>query len=309
MDVRSIVNIIDAIEDENSIYLIEPISELAGFFLHQKCLLYVAKDIDGYTYEEIETEYLRLQTHVHISAVENDQTFEDGEYNIIVYKGRLTDNNIESFAQVCVAHANNTEELKFKDFFYSLISLFQLPSNQSYKNAIGLYGELKFMQFTVERFNHDISNSWHKRGSYSQYDFSNGEKSIEVKTTTSEQRTVEIKHQQIFGENPCWLANVVCEQYENGETIEEVIAAMHMDKRAFNSINFSINLAKELKRVSQNDVRDIRFRLNNIQLFDSQKVNPFDIVPDTVEKLQYRLDLSSAEEMKESLVNELISEF
>lgn len=309
MDICSIVNAIETIEDESSIYLINPISKTAGFFTYQKCLLYVVKDTNNYTYEAIETEFLQLQTHVHIRAVENDQTFKDDEYNIITYKNKLNDSNLESFVQLCIAHANNMDEIKFKEFFYSLISLFQLPSEQSFKNAIGLYGELKFMQFAVERYNHDISNSWHKRGSYSQYDFSNEEMSIEVKSTTSEQRSIAIKHQQIFGEHPCWLAIVICERYENGETIEEVISDMCRDMKSYKSINFSINLAKELKRVSANDVKETRFSVCEIQLFDTKKINPFGTVPDTIDNLEYRLDLSGKEEISASLVETLISEF
>jgi hypothetical protein len=255
MDIENIKAQIQPITDTSSIYLLEALTKAAGFFATDGKLLYIAKDIYEYTYEGIETDYLKLQTHVRISSVKNNQTFSDDYYNIIIYKGNLDDSNISSFIQLCTIHANNSDDLNFKEFFYSLISLFQLPAEQAFKNAVGLYGELKFMQYAKERTKIDISTFWHKSGSYSQYDFSNGESNIEIKTTMSDNSEVTIKHQQIFGDHPCTLVAINCEQYENGETIAEVIAAMYADSDAFNGMNFSINLAKELKRVSIVDVK------------------------------------------------------
>lgn len=235
-----------------------------------------------------------------ISSVKNNQTFSDDYYNVIIYKGNLDDSNISSFIQLCTIHANNSDDLNFKEFFYSLIALFQLPAEQAFKNAVGLYGELKFMQYAKERTRVDISTSWHKSGSYSQYDFSNGESSIEIKTTMSDNSEVTIKHQQIFGDHPCTLVAINCEQYENGETIEEVIAAMYADPDAFNGMNFSINLAKELKRVSIVDVKEIRFGVRQIQFFAAEDINPFPVIPDVVNKLSYKLDISELNSLSET---------
>ena len=190
--------------------------------------------------------------------------------------------------------------MNFKEFFYSLISLFQLPAEQAFKNAVGLYGELKFMQYAKERTKIDISTFWHKSGSYSQYDFSNGESNIEIKTTMSDNSEVTIKHQQIFGDHPCTLVAINCEQYENGETIAEVIAAMYADSDAFNGMNFSINLAKELKRVSIVDVKEIRFGVKQIQFFAAEDINPFPVIPDAVNKLSYKLDISELNPLSET---------
>lgn len=292
MDILNIKNHVESITDTTSIYLIEVLTNSAGFFANDGKLLYIAKDIYGYPYEGIETDYLKLQTHARISSVKNNQTFCDDYYNIIIYKGNLDDSNISSFIQLCSIHANNFDDLNFKEFFYSLITLFQLPTEQAFKNAVGLYGELKFMQYATDRKNIDISKSWHKSGSYSQYDFSNGVSSLEIKTTMSDNSEVTIKHQQIFGDHPCTLVVINCKQYENGETIEEVISAMYSDPNAFNGINFSINLAKELKRISINDVKEIRFGVKQIQFFAVEDINPFPLIPDIVSKLNYRLDVS-----------------
>lgn len=219
MDSVELVNLLNSIDDLNGIYLLESLNSESGFFASDNQLSYISLDTYGYPYEGIDTDYLRLQTHVRISAVENNQTYPDDYYNIIIYKGDLEDSNLESFVQLCRIHAENADELNFKDFFYSLITLFQLPAEQGEKNAIGLYGELKFMQRAFVEYGSDISELWHRKGSYSQYDFSNGEKCLEVKTTLSDQAEVSIKHDQIFSDHPCFLVVVNCDRYENGETI------------------------------------------------------------------------------------------
>lgn len=309
MDIEKLKVQIESITDTSSIYLLDALTENAGFFANDGKLLYIAKDIFGYPYEGIETDYLKLQTHVRISSVKNNQTFSDDYYNVIIYKGNLDDSNISSFVQLCSIHANNSDDLNFKEFFYSLIALFQLPAEQAFKNAVGLYGELKFMQYAKERTNIDISTSWHKSGSYSQYDFSNGNSSIEIKTTMSDSSDVTIKHQQIFGDHECTLVAINCEQYENGETIEEVIASMYSDPNAFNSMNFSINLAKELKRVSIVDVKEIRFGVRQILFFAAEDINPFPSIPDAVSKLNYKLDISELNPLSETASDSILKTY
>lgn len=309
MDITNIKSQVRSITDLASIYLIEALSEIAGFFANDGRLLYVSKDIYNYPYEGIETDYLKLQTHVRISAVKNNQTFEDDYYNIIIYKGSIDDTNLESFVQLCSIHSINADELNFKDFFYSLIALFQLPAEQSFKNVVGLYGELKFMDYVFRQTHRDISNSWHRSGSYSQYDFSNGDQSIEIKTTLSDNSNISIKHAQIFGDHPCHLVAIICEQYENGETVEELISSLYSNPSAFNGVNFSINLAKELKRVSMKDVKELRFDIKDILFFSTNEINPFSYIPDNVSALSYKLDISELNPLSEMDSLTLIKQF
>ena len=84
MDIENIKAQIQPITDTSSIYLLEALTKAAGFFATDGKLLYIAKDIYEYTYEGIETDYLKLQTHVRISSVKNNQTFSDDYYNIII---------------------------------------------------------------------------------------------------------------------------------------------------------------------------------------------------------------------------------
>lgn len=309
MDSTELVNLLNSIDDHNGIYLLEPLNSESGFFASDEQLSYVSLDTFEYPYEGIDTDYLRLQTHVRISAAENNQTFADDYYNIIIYKGNLKDGNLDSFVQLCRIHAENSEELNFKDFFYSLITLFQLPAEQETKNAIGLYGELKFIQQVYKTYGKDISEFWHRKGTYSQYDFSSGEKSLEVKTTLSDQPEVSIKHDQIFCDHPCYLIVVNCDRYDNGETIEELIEFIRREPTAFRGMNFSINLAKELKRVSVKDVREIKLDVRYIDIYDIETINPFPTIPDSVSHMIYRLDMSEFDPLADDEKEVLIRDF
>ena len=309
MDIEKIRQLINSITDKTKLYLIEVLSSKSGFFSNNGMLLYLALDESDDLFTDIDTAYLKLQTHVNVHSIENNQSFSNGYYNIIGFLGTLNDPNAEAFVRLCAIHAKKENELAFKDFFYSLISLFQLPVEQSYLNAVGLYGELKFMQYVKEEFEKDISAYWHVKGTASQYDFSNGEIGLEIKSTSSLVQGVHIKHQQIFGKHPCFLVVVECRPFENGETIENVLKSMEADTTAFNSINYSINIEKELKRISPNDFHKRKFETHKIEIFDSTMINPFDSIPDNVEKLNYELVLTENLPLDNNQRSRLFDEF
>ena len=75
---------------------------------------------------------------------------------------------------------------------------------------------------------------------------------------------------------------------------------MYSEPDAFNGINFSINLAKELKRVSIVDVKEMRFSVRQIQFFAAENINPFPNIPDSVSKLSYKLDISELNSLSET---------
>lgn len=293
MEIKEIVNLIHTIDDIDGLYLLCPLTTDAGFFSSNGKLLFVARDLDLHSTTGVETDYLQLQTHIRISAVKNNQTFKDDFYNIILFKESVEeDGNAGSFVNLCEIYARNLKELDFREFFYSLIDLFQLPSEQSYKNAVGLYGELKLMQHVLSQYSVDMSNVWHKSGSYSRYDFSGKESCIEVKTTSSDDSCVSIKHRQIFDRKPCYLAVIFCDVFDGGETIAELIALMMKGANSFQSLNFSLNLAKELRKVSPRDIQELRFTTNSILFYDAKDINPFSDLPDNISELKYRLDVS-----------------
>lgn len=309
MDGLKIVNALDNIEDKDALYLIEPITEKTGFFSSDGKLIFIAKDEAGLTSEGIETEYLKLQTHIKISAVKNHQTFEDGYYNLITFKAESSNDNIFDFINLCEIYAENEEELSFRDFFYTLISIFQLPSQKNYLNAIGLYGELKFMEYCAKEMHLDISPYWHRKGELSKYDFSNGDNFIEIKSNSNGSDFATIKHKQIFEVSDGYLVLVSANIDDTGETIDELIERMQAEKNYFNNINFNVNLTKELKRISEIDCQTVRFVVNEIKMFNTKDINPFDNVPVGIKELQYKYDLSECIEIEKEEVIDLLNGF
>lgn len=309
MNVDEIRKLMEGIGKNPSIQLLVPLSDKAGFFCTEGRLVYMSLDTFDYSVESIDTDFLSLQIHVPIHAVDNSPTFHDGFYNIIVYKGEIGDDNSESFVNLCSLHAVQDKDLAFREFFYALISLFQLPREQTLKNAIGLYGELKYMQHVAEDFDIDISPFWHKRGPMSKFDFSNNNIGLEVKTTTADKSTTKIKHDQIFGDYACYLVTVECDESEIGESILDVISSMKNTASKFNNLNFVINIERELKRVSSQQLKEMLFSVNSIRTFKASDINPFISLPDNVFDLSYDLDLSEKDAFVENDERLLIAEF
>ena len=309
MDSLKIIKLLETIEDKDTLYLLEAISTRTGFFCYGGRLIFIVEDSVGIKSEGIETEYLKLQTHVRISSVKNSQTFKDGYYNLITFNAEISNENITDFINLCEIYAKNEEELNFKDFFYTLISIFQLPSEKKYINAIGLYGELKFMKYCAEEFDLDLSHYWHKNGELSQYDFSNGSDFIEIKSNSNGSDVATIKHNQIFEVSDGYLVLVSANINDTGETIEELLDGMLADEKNFNNINFSVNLTKELKRISEVDFKTVRFILKNIKMFVTKNINPFSNVPVGVKELNYKFDLSDCIFMNTDEVSEMLNNF
>lgn len=309
MNSAELQHLIQQIDNNSSIQLLEPLSMNSGFFATEGKLLYMSLDSCDYSVESIDTDFLTLQMHVPIHAIDNSPTFNDGFYNIVIFKGSLDDENADPFIELCSLHASHQTEIAFRDFFYALISLFQLPREQSYKNAVGLFGELKYMQYIAEEYGVDISLFWHKKGSLSKFDFSNKDTGIEIKTTSTESASVLIKHNQIFGDYNCFLVAVECDQIGIGESLSDLIDAMKNDDKMFKNLNFAINLEKELKRVSPQQINDLVLRTNSIITYNANCINPFSTLPDNIDDLSYKLDLSDATSLLTEEEQELISDF
>ena len=309
MDGLKIVKALDNIKDKDTLYLIEPITEKTGFFSQDGKLIFIVKDEAGLRPEGIDTEYLKLQTHIKLSSVKNFQTFEDGYYNLIVFNAETSNENIFDFINLCEIYARNEEELSFRDFFYTLISIFQLPSEKMYLNAIGLYGELKFMEYCAKEIDLDISTYWHRNGELSKYDFSNGDNFIEIKSTSNGSEIATIKHKQIFEVSDGYLVLVSTYTDDTGETIDELIESMHKEEKYFKNINFNATLTKELKRVSEVDCQTMRFVVNEIKMFNTKDIDPFDNIPVGITELNYKYDLSECIEIEKGEIVRLLNDF
>lgn len=289
---RGLIGEVESSPCDGKLYLISKLSDLSGFFAENHKLAYIVKNFDYLPSESIETEYLSFKTNINIRSIENTASFPVALYNIIIFKRELTDINVPYFVKLCMAHSDNVTELNFKEFFYALISLFQLPVEQSFKNAIGLYGELKFMQYMWQYKGNDLSSDWHRGGSNSLFDFA-GKTNYEVKTVLSEELLVRIKHSQIFNNHDCCVLVVInCEKYNNGETIFDVVDWLAKQGGGFSSLDFNIKIQKEVKRISISESEDLHLSATKVIMFDSQKLNPFNKIPDEISDLTYAYDLS-----------------
>lgn len=308
MNINSYIELIETVEENDAIYLLEQLSENTGFFTSQKKLVFIEKDNSGYRAEGIDTEYLKLQTHVNITSIRNNQAFSSGFYNLIIYKGDLLDDNIDAFIRLCKIYSSNTEKLDFKEFFYSLIALLQLPTEQEFKNAVGLFGELAFMLEMRMKYNKDVSTAWHKRGTYSKYDFSNDRSCLEVKTSITGY-DVTIKHQQIFDVPGCHLVAVICKKDDTGKSIQDLLDEMESDCNFFKDLNYYLNVAKEVKRISPSDITDLKFIVNEIKIMDCDQINPFVDVPEEISKLSYNFNISTCCSLDDEEISSLIENY
>ncbi len=280
---------------DGMIYLAKKLTNKAGFFVSNKHLLYVVSNSDLETSQNISTEFLRLNTNVDIRAFADDQQFQSGKYNILEFvpsECGYSEADLESFLNLCAAHAEYMNSAEFVRFFYSLINIFQIPVEQAYKNLIGLFGELSVIKYVYEQTGRDISGEWHKTGSSGKYDFVLSGYNLEVKSTISRDRTVEIKHSQLFNSDTNYLAVVYLEKNNAGVTINQLIQSMLNAPNFCNNFSFAVNVEKEKKRISPIEANQELLCVQAIVFFNAKDINPFPVIPDEISALKYDLDLS-----------------
>lgn len=281
-------------QDDNNLYLVEKLSEIAGFFVSNKKLLYLVRNDETHINLNTKTEYLEMNTNVDILSVKDFQQFRTGKYNILRFINSESNKELESFINLCKAHAEYMHSSKFVEFFDSLIDIFQIPNDQSFKNIVGLYGELSIIKNIYDTYKVDISPFWHLNGSSSKYDFSLKNFNLEIKTTSSKNKMIDIKHYQIFNNENNILGTVNLITSKQGKNIIELIKELNQYKEAFKNINFTINVEKELKRISQNEIETQRFIVDNFAFYKCNDINPFNSIPENIEELNYKIDLTNS---------------
>ncbi len=279
---------------DGAIYLVHKISDYSGFFVSQKHLVYMTYNNEGASHQSLTTEFLRLNTNIEITAIENNQQFESGRYNVIEIlpvDGVYDDASLDSFVNLCVAHTQFTGASAFVKFFYSLANLFQYPKEQKFINLIGLFGELSFLKYASQVINEDFSDCWHRSGSTDKYDIAFGSCNIEIKTTMTVDELVTIKHSQLFNMDKNFLVTVLIEESNGGTTLNQLIAEMHAHAEHFKSFNFALNIEKEKKRISPIDAETKKFSFKSVTIYDADEINPFEELPENISSMEYKLDL------------------
>lgn len=283
---------------DSTLYLLEKLPCETGLFASNGNLLYLVPNKEMCSPLSIKTEYLRVETNIFVSAFNSTvSSFENGYYNYVELQMTTLNDlevNISAFINLCLAHATYKHGEDFIHFFDSLVSLFQLPREQQYKNLVGLMGELFLIEFVYQKYNNDLSLFWHTEGSHSRLDFTCPYANLEVKTTPTDSLSFTIKHNQLFiNVEKNFLVAVEIEENNSGCTLEELITRLLQTPNICNSLNFCINLEKEKRRVSPTEINNKRFVLKNIKLYRASDINPFKILPDSVEDLTYKLNLLS----------------
>jgi len=303
-DIDQIIKETAACVHNGKLYLIDKISDKSGLFCSDGDLLYLVINHEGCSPLSVVTEFLQMDTNVFVQSFDEHRSFPDYEYNILRYKGSCIEGyeeNIASFVNLCIAHSKLLNGDSFEQFFYSLISLFQLPKEQNYLNLMGLFGELSVIKHIFFTTKIDISPYWHNDGPYSKLDFSlHNKNSIEVKSSSKGDKAISIKHSQLFSSlDRIVLASVLMVEDNSGSSLNELIEELRSNSDYCNNLQFEISLQKELKRVSQDEASNKRFSLKSIHYFLNQSINPFETIPDNIEKLEYCIDLSDSPHMSD----------
>lgn len=296
---NKIIDLLNTSPDDDKLYLIEKCSDVAGFFVYNKQLVYMAKNNDLTGSISLKTEYLQLQSNVNIISVENSQNFESGCYNIIEYKVPLNENfpAFESFVKLCLAHVKIQDSKNFVDFFNSLIELFKNEKLEKKQNVFGLFGELSLIYYFLKEYNLNLASYWHISGTYSKYDFSANKMNIEVKTSSSE-KDVLIKHSQVFNDDENYLAVSIVENNNSGMTLMELEERLKEFDSIAKDFNFLLNLETEKVKLVTSDYINKKLKLLDINLYDCKNINPFNKIPDNISNLEYRINLSNSQKTR-----------
>lgn len=298
-----IKNAIAICPEDGMIYLVKELSSVSGFFMVDKKLLYLVENFENASSNSIVTDYVRMNTAVQINAVKGTNTFKSGKYNILeLENSHLTDQELCTFVDLCDAHTKYLRCEDFQKFFYSIINIFQLPSDKAYKNLLGLFAELSLIKHVYLKKKYDLSSAWHKTGSFDKYDFVLDNFNLEVKSTSTENTDVTIKHAQLFNDDNNYLVKITIEPNNSGYSLNSLVDELKSSEDYCNNYNFIVNVEKELRRVSPVDAENLKFSVLNIDIYNADDINPLKSIPDNIYGIEYKLDLSMS---KVTLLNDL----
>lgn len=296
IETNLLIEKIHVIPHDSTLYLLEKLPCETGLFASNGNLLYLVLNKEQCTTLSIKTDYLRVETNIFVSAFNPSvSSFGNGYYNFVeLHVSALNDIecNVNTFVNLCMAHATYNKGDEFVSFFDSLVSLFQMPREQQYKNLVGLMGELLFIEYTYQKHKEDLSPYWHTEGTTSRLDFTCPFANLEVKTTATDSLSFTIKHNQLFiNAVNNYLIAISIEENNSGQTLEELIVKLLQHPDICNSLKFALNIEKEKRRVSPTEIKSRRFVLKKINIYYTKDINPFVNIPDYVEDLSYKIDL------------------
>ncbi|MBO6095620.1 hypothetical protein J6P11_06590 [bacterium] len=139
-------------------YLVQKVDDNSAFFINNEKLYFVVKS----TNEEvriIRTIYLDLYTHININPNQDESSFKNGYYDVLIYNGLINESMFESFYELCLMFSLGKYEMNFSDFFNALVKLFSMPKENESKNLIGFFGELFLIKEIYEKYHIVITDN------------------------------------------------------------------------------------------------------------------------------------------------------
>lgn len=277
--------------ESDSLYLLSKLSEDTGFFFLKGQVLLLTSNVNEKNNTTRDTEKLTLSTRVYIEAVENDHTFSNGYYDYVLFKGTSEESDFDMFIKICCLYINSVETVSLKEFFYTILEMFQMPGEQQYKNLIGLYGELCVLKNLYEAKGKNMSRYWHNNSS-DKNDYVGEDLIIEVKTTMSKLLEVKLKHDQLFSKDGIILAVVQLDEDNGGCSLTELITTITGYEEFKNDFIFQVKLAKEMKRISPVEADDRHFTLLQIKYYNNMDIPTISDIPDGMSCISYNYALA-----------------
>lgn len=258
--------------------------------------------------QHLRTDLVSLRLGVNCTLSIDGEVSVDRHFNILECVS--TDKNLqEMFLVLSVAlvieinDISNAAEILIS-YFTSLIQLFKtMPSSNLTNERQGLWGELFILKLTGDILHY--AKFWHNDPNR-KFDFSAGNRKLEVKTTTGLERVHSFSHQQLYvtDNKQVVIASLLLRPDDTGlslrELILEVRSALKNDVQLLTKLERAVlsagmgNLGEPGPIFDENDAK------TNIAWFMALDVPKFSIPePPGVSNTHYRVDLSTALRMED----------
>lgn len=279
------------------VYLVEVFNESSGLFFHNGKVLFAEKANRSGKASKIDTVSLSLVTNLFMSPVKDNSVYTSGYYNVIYFNGDKSSEMFKSFKKLCSVYSEDVSS-NFEDFFYSLITIFQLPKSTTLTDAIGLLGELCLIKEVWEKHSVDVSKYWHIDGLDSKYDFQTDFLNIEVKTTSIETNTFHIKHSQIFNKNNNYL--ILIKLNKGDTTLKELFEYFNKELPFNSNYNFQINLHGYSVNLTEQQW-NIKYEISSMYIYESEKLDTIACIPQEINNIsyEYTFDFNIALKLKD----------
>ncbi len=305
-ELRSIINKIKSSPNytNEQLFMIESINENAGFLLGGDKIYFINKSTSSES-ESILTNHLSLRTRININTIENYPTFAPGYYDVLAYNDDNEEIYLESFVELCKMYIVSLLKISFRDFFYSLLKLFEPTKVTSFTNVIGLFGELSLLEKIHKDYNISLADEWHNTyGSTDKYDFAFHKFNIEVKTSVKDNMIFSIKHKQIFNEKKNYIVVINIELDNSGKSLLELYDYFKKTKPFSENIEFAIKLEVEKQKIADQDFKMKKFNVVNYSVFDNKEIKTINSIPEWISQVEYNYDFVSQRKRE---LSELIS--